>query len=118
MNSEWSSLVRVYSFQRVFQLVCCKGVIGGLRYRFSSALGKAGWHWGGGGELRLCLAESGGGHLPDLPQQMLPFSIYYYAELKEEWVSINDKAILVATDAVFQWDSPKCQVNPALKQSG
>lgn len=44
MNSEWSSLVRVYSFQRVFQLVCCKGGLGGLRYQFSSALGKAGWH--------------------------------------------------------------------------
>lgn len=51
MNSEWSSLVRVYSFQRIFQLVRCKGATGGLRHQFLSTLGKAVWR---------CVALGGG----------------------------------------------------------
>lgn len=43
MNSEWSSLVRVYSFPRVFQLVWGKGALSGRRHQLWSAPGKAGW---------------------------------------------------------------------------
>lgn len=79
MNSEWSSLVRVYSFQRVFQLVWGKEALCGQSPQLWSALGKAGWQLVGAA-LRVATSW--------VPSRMLPISIYHLTELREDRLSI------------------------------
>ena len=74
------------------------------------------WHWVGA--LHFWPAESRGSHLPKYLKRCYHFLYTTKMNSKKNGFSINYKAILVATDAVFQSDSPTYQVNLAPKQSG